>query len=177
MKEKEFPRGKEYGFALGSDHAGFHLKEKIKSFLLDREKTVYDVGVYNTESINTAPIAEQVGRLVSRSICRQGILICGTGLGMSMAVNKVFGIRAALCHNQFTTALARQHNNANVLVLGSRVIAAELALECVKVWMKEKFLAGKYAERLKYLEIIEGNSCRNLASPQASGPRYLLSEE
>ena len=151
-----------YDVVVGSDHAGFQLKERIKEFLTERGEQVYDAGTHTTDSVGTAPIAESAGRMVVTGKARRGVLICGTGLGMSIAANKVAGIRAALCHNQFTAALARQHNDANVLVLGSRVLAAELALACLDVWLRESFLQGKYATRLHYLNEIERHSCEQL---------------
>ncbi|GAH54523.1 unnamed protein product, partial [marine sediment metagenome] len=82
----------------------------------------------------------------------------GTGIGMCMGANKVFGVKAALCHNKFTACYAKRHNNANVLCLGARVISEEVALECVKTWLEEKFLGGDYARRMAYLDVIEEHS-------------------
>jgi len=147
-----------YDFAIGSDHAGFHLKERIKQYLLQNKKRVLDVGTYSPESIDPGPIAEKVGQLVADGKCKKGILICGTGIGMSMGANKVFGVKAALCHNKFTACYAKRHNNANVLCLGARVISEEVALECVNTWLEEKFLGGKYARRMAYLDVIEEHS-------------------
>lgn len=153
--------GKKYDFAVGSDHAGFSLKERIKEYLCGEGGTVFDVGIHTLKSVGTGPIAEKVGRLVAQGKCEKGILVCGTGIGMTMGANKVFGIRAALCHNQFTASYAKRHNDANVICLGARVTAEELALECVRTWLKEKFLGGKYAQRLDYLDVIENHSCKN----------------
>jgi ribose 5-phosphate isomerase B len=159
-KKLQSEGGKKYDFAVGSDHAGFSLKEKLKEHLCGEGKTCVDVGIHKLRSVGTGPIAEKVGRLVAKGKCKKGILVCGTGIGMAMGANKVFGIRAALCHNQFTASYAKRHNDANVICLGARVIAEELALECVRTWLKEKFLGGKYARRLAYLDVIENRSCR-----------------
>ena len=160
-KELQSGRGEKYEFAVGSDHAGFSLKERIKEYLGGEGRTVLDVGIHTLKSVGTGPIAEKVGRLVAEGKCEKGILVCGTGIGMAMGANKVFGIRAALCYNQFTASYAKRHNDANVICLGARVIAEELALECIRTWLKEKFLGGKYAQRLAYLDVIENQSCRN----------------
>jgi ribose 5-phosphate isomerase B len=165
---EELKSGEKYEFAVGSDHAGFSLKEKIKKYLSEEKRTVFDVGIHTLKSVGTGPIAEKVGGLVAKGKCEKGILVCGTGIGMSMGANKVFGVRAALCHNQFTASYAKQHNNANVICLGARVIAEELALECVRTWLQEEFLGGKYAQRLAYLDVIENRSCRNKIATKES---------
>lgn len=159
-KQLKSGEDKKYDFAVGSDHAGFSLKERLKEYLSGEGRTVFDVGTHTLKSVGTGPIAEKVGRLVAQGKCEKGILVCGTGIGMTMGANKVFGIRAALCHNQFTASYAKRHNDANVICLGARVTAEELALECVRTWLKEKFLGHKYAQRLDYLDVIEDHSCR-----------------
>lgn len=156
--KKSLEKETKYHFAVGSDHAGFHLKEQIKQYLLQNEKKALDVGTYSPESIDSGPIAEKVGQFVADGKCEKGILICGTGIGMCMGANKVFGVKAALCHNKFTACYAKRHNNANVLCLGARVISEEVALECVKTWLEEKFLGGDYARRMAYLDVIEEHS-------------------
>lgn len=159
MSDNKSPKKEiKYDFAIGSDHAGFYLKERIKQYLLQKEKKVLDAGTYSCESIDSGPIAEKVGQLVAEGKCEKGILICGTGIGMCMGANKVFGVKAALCHNKFTACYAKRHNNANVLCLGARVISEEVALECIKTWLEEKFLGGKYTRRMAYLDIIEEHS-------------------
>jgi len=161
--QKELQSGgeKKYDFAVGSDHAGFSLKERLKEYLCGEGRAVFDVGIHTLRSVGTGPIAEKVGRLVAQGKCEKGILVCGTGIGMVMGANKIFGIRAALCHNQFTASYAKQHNDANVICLGAQVTAEELALECVRTWLREKFLGGKYLQRLAYLDVIENHSCRD----------------
>ena len=160
-KKLESEEDEKYDFAVGSDHAGFHLKERIREYLGREGRTVRDVGIHMLKSVGTAPIAEKVGRLVAKGKCEKGILVCGTGIGMAMGANKVFGIRAALCYNQFTASYAKRHNDANVICLGARVLGEELALECVRTWLREEFLGGKYLQRLAYLDVIENHSCQN----------------
>ncbi len=160
-KKLKSEEDEKYDFAVGSDHAGFSLKEKIKEYLCGEGRTILDVGIHTLRSVGTGPIAEKVGRLVAKRKCEKGILVCGTGIGMAMGANKVFGIRAALCYNQFTASYAKRHNDANVIRLGARVLGEELALECVRTWLREEFLGGKYAERLAYLDVIENHSCQN----------------
>lgn len=108
--------------------------------------------------VGPGPIAEKVGQLVADGTSAKGILVCGTGIGMCMGANKVFNIRAALCHNTYTARYAKRHNNANVLCLGARVISEKVGLECVKIWLKEDFLGKKYARRMDYLDVIEEHS-------------------
>jgi len=160
-KDLKSEEGEKYNFAVGSDHAGFSLKERIKEYLCGEGRAVLDVGIHTLRSVGTGPVAEKVGRLVAKGKCEKGILVCGTGIGMAMGANKVFGIRAALCYNQFTASYAKRHNDANVICLGARVLGEELAIECVRTWLREEFLGDKYAQRLAYLDIIENHSCRN----------------
>ncbi|NQS89972.1 ribose 5-phosphate isomerase B [Patescibacteria group bacterium] len=158
LDDDSFKKEEKYDFAIGSDHAGFYLKERIQQYFLGKKKKVLDVGTYSCESIDSGPIAEKVGQLIADDRCEKGILICGTGIGMCMGVNKVFGVKAALCHDKFTARYAKRHNNADVICLGARVISEETALECVKTWLEEKFLGGKYARRTAYLNVIEEHS-------------------
>ena len=156
--DDSFQREEKYDFAVGSDHAGFYLKGRIKQYFLKKGKKVLDVGTYDCRSVDPGPIAEKVGQLVADGTSAKGILVCGTGIGMCMGANKVFSIRAALCHNAYTARYAKRHNNANVLCLGARVISEKVGLECVKIWLKEDFLGKKYARRMDYLDIIEEHS-------------------
>ena len=151
--------GKVCDYAIGSDHAGFHLKEKIKEYLRSGRKSVHDVGIHTLMNVGTGPIAEKVGRLVFKGKCKKGVLVCGTGIGMAIGANKVFGIRAAVCNNQFSAYYAKRHNDVNVICLGARIVAEELAIACLKTWLKEEFLGKKYAQRLAYLDVTENHSC------------------
>lgn len=125
--------------ALGSDHGGYQLKEYLKKYLKELNIEYVDFGCENEESVDYPDIGFKVAIEVKSGICDSGILICGTGIGMSVVANKVGGIRAALCCNEFTARCARKHNDANILVLGGRVICSELAKEIVKVWLNTKF--------------------------------------
>jgi len=143
--------------AIGSDHAGFDLKEQIKDYLQKLGRKYKDFGAYSTEPCdNYVYIAAEVGRRVASGVCDRGILICGTGVGMSIAANKVPGVRAALCNEIFSAKKSREHNNANILVMGSRIVGVELAKEIVKIWLTTQFVGGRHALRIsKYLEVEE----------------------
>ncbi len=141
--------------AIGCDHAGFKLKEKIKACLLKDGHTLEDYGTYNLESCDYPEYASRVARAVRLKRCKRGILICATGIGMSMAANKIPGIRAGLCHNPEGARLSRQHNDANVLVLGATFTKPALAVRISRVWLKTKFAGGRHARRLKKIIGIE----------------------
>ena len=134
---------------LASDHAGFKLKEKIKRFLKSKGKKVFDLGTNNTNSVDYPNYAH----LLSRKICKKknitGILVCGSGIGMSMTANKHKNIRAALCYNIKSTTLSRKHNNANVMTIGSRLTNSKTALLCVNTFLKTKFESGRHLRRIK----------------------------
>ena len=140
--------------AIGSDHAGLEMKQEICKTLIEQGHEVIDCGTYSAESVDYPDIAEQVTQEVIRQKIT-GILICGTGIGISIAANKVYGIRAALCTNEYTARLARQHNDANVLALGSRVTATGHALEIVKVFLQTDFEAGRHNRRVGKITTIE----------------------
>ncbi len=125
--------------ALGSDHGGYQLKENLKEYLKELKVEYIDFGCENEKSVDYPDIGFKVATEVKSGKYDRGILICGTGIGMSVVANKVRGIRAALCDNEFTARCAREHNDANILVLGGRVICSELAKEIVKVWLNTKF--------------------------------------
>ncbi|MFZ0449354.1 MAG: ribose 5-phosphate isomerase B [Desulfatiglandaceae bacterium] len=138
---------------IGSDHAGFDLKEVCRQFLEDLPNCqIKDVGVYNRESVDYPKIAHLVAQSVSRGECDRGILICGTGLGMSMVANRHKGVRAAVCCNLFTTRMSRAHNDANILCMGGRVIGPGIALEMVELFMKTPFEGGRHQLRLDQIE-------------------------
>ncbi len=125
--------------ALGSDHGGYQLKENLKEYLKGLNVEYIDFGCENEKSVDYPDIGFKVAIEVKSGKYDRGILICGTGIGMSVVANKVRGIRAALCYNEFTARCAREHNDANILVLGGRVIGSGLAEEIVKVWLNAKF--------------------------------------
>lgn len=141
--------------ALGSDHAGFDLKEKIESYLLSEGHKIEDFGVHVPEPTGVGPIASVVAKAILDGQAEQGILVCGTGGGMSVVSNRYPGIRAILCFDEFTAEYGRRHNDANILVLGSRVIEEKLALSLVSIFLSTPFEGGKYATRLSYLDEVE----------------------
>ena len=134
--------------ALGCDHGGVALKKEIKQFLVSAGYEVHDVGCYSEESVDYPELADKVCAEIieGRSAC--GILICGTGIGMSIAANRHRQIRAALCHESFTARMSREHNDANVLCLGARVLGVAIALDIVKVWLETKFAGGRHLRRI-----------------------------
>lgn len=141
--------------AIGSDHGGFPLKEVIKPFLIEQGHEVVDFGTDTRDSCDYPIYGEMVGEAVSFGDCDRGIAICGTGLGISVAVNKVPGIRGALCTNEFMAAMSREHNDANVLVLGARVLGDGLALRIVKVWLETAFAGDRHQRRIDGIRAIE----------------------
>jgi len=134
---------------LASDHAGFKLKEEIKKFLIKKRKKVLDLGTKNTNSVDYPDYAHLLSRRMKKDKNRFGILICGSGTGMSIVANKHKNIRAALCYNTKSTKLSRLHNNANVMTLGSRLINKNVALKCVSTFLKTDFDGGRHARRVK----------------------------
>ena len=137
--------------AVGSDHGGFEFKEMIISFLREIDQQVEDVGCYSTESVDYPDFADKVCAKVQSGECERGILICGTGIGMSIAANRHRDIRAALCHEAYTARMSREHNNANVLCLGGRVLGPEIALDVVGTWVDTAFAGGRHQRRLDKL--------------------------
>ena len=138
---------------IGSDHAGFTLKETCKKLLAEElGYNVKDAGVYDTQSADYPDIARAVAGAVSEGEFEKGILICGSGIGMSIAANRFKGVNAALCHNLYTADMCRKHNNANILVMGARVIGEGLALEMVKVFLKTGFEGGRHQMRIDKID-------------------------
>lgn len=141
--------------ALGADHGGVQLKEAIKKYL-DEEKIPYqDFGTYDENSVDYAPIAAKVAHTVVSGEAQQGILCCGTGIGMSIAANKVKGIRASVCSDPYSTEMTRRHNNANILCLGGRVIDGEKAVGLAKIFLNTSFEGGRHQRRLDEVAAIE----------------------
>lgn len=135
--------------AIGSDHAGYELKEFIKQQLSNLGYEAEDFGTHGTESVDYPDYGTQVARAIDSGDYDRGILICGTGLGMSMVANRHSGVRAALCHDPFSAMMSRKHNDANILVLGGRVIGTELARQIVKTWLETPFEGGRHQARLE----------------------------
>ncbi|WPD23668.1 MAG: ribose 5-phosphate isomerase B [Candidatus Electrothrix scaldis] len=134
--------------AVGSDHGGFELKELIVRFLGELGQEVESVGCHSLNSVDYPDFAEKVCAAVRTGTCDCGILVCGTGIGMSIAANRHKEIRAALCHEAFTARMSREHNNSNVLCLGGRVVGPEIALDIVKTWVETEFAGGRHQRRL-----------------------------
>lgn len=138
--------------AIGSDHGGFEYKASIIKALHDKGYDVVDMGTYSPESCDYPIIAKKVARAVAKGDFEKGILVCGTGIGMSMAANKVKGIRAAVCGDTFSARATRAHNNANILCLGQRVVGEGLALDIVDIWLTTKFEGGRHERRVNMIE-------------------------
>ncbi len=134
---------------LASDHAGFKLKEKIKKFLTKKRKKVLDLGARNTNSIDYPDVAHLLAKKMKNNNSNFGILICGSGNGMSMAANRHKNIRAALCYNVRSTKLSRKHNNANVMTIGSRLTKKNVVLKSVQAFLDTKFVGGRHLRRVK----------------------------
>jgi len=141
---------------IGADHAGFRLKEYIKSFLLELGNEVIDMGTNSEERVDYPVFGERVARAVAEGKADLGILICGSGIGMSMVANKVPGVRAALCHEPFSARLSREHNNANILCMGGRIIGREMAKEIVRVFLATEFAGGRHEKRINLMHQLEG---------------------
>jgi ribose 5-phosphate isomerase B len=141
--------------AVGSDHGGLELKEAIKASLSVRGLDVDDYGTDNGDSVDYPDFAEKVAAAVSRGDIELGILVCGTGIGMSIVANKFPGVRAALATDEFMAQMAKEHNNANVLVLGGRVLAKDLAVKMVNVWLDSSYEAGRHQRRLDKISRLE----------------------
>ena len=134
---------------LASDHAGFNLKEEIKKFLIKKRKEVLDLGTKNAKSVDYPDYAHLLSRKMKNNKNQLGILICGSGTGMSMAANKHKNIRAALCYDTKSAKLSRLHNNANVMTIGSRLIKKKVALKCVDTFLNTNFDGGRHSRRVK----------------------------
>lgn len=141
--------------AIGCDHGGFKLKEEIKRYLEKQGIACKDYGCYSEESVDYAPFALQVANSVKDNESDYGILVCSTGLGISMAANKVKGIRAAVCTNEFCAEMTRKHNNANVLCLGGMVVDTETALKLVDIFLSTAFEGDRHQRRIDQIAQIE----------------------
>ena len=141
--------------AIGSDHAGFELKEKLKIFLSSIGYDVVDFGTNSIDSVDYPLIAKSLATSVANKNPNKGILVCGTGIGMSIAANKIKGIIAALANDIQTAKLSRLHNNSNILTLGGRIIDHELAKEIVQTWLTTEFEGGRHQRRVKEIKDLE----------------------
>ncbi|MEE0418775.1 MAG: ribose 5-phosphate isomerase B [Lachnospiraceae bacterium] len=141
--------------AIGSDHGGFDLKEEIRGYLEENGIAYKDFGCFSPESIDYADVAYPVAKAVAAGEYEKGILCCGTGIGISIAANKVKGIRAACCSDCFSAKLTRQHNDANILCMGGRVVGAGLALMMVDLFLNTTFEGGRHQTRIDKIARIE----------------------
>ncbi len=137
---------------VASDHAGFGLKEEIKKALEAEGHSVEDFGCHNEESCDYPDYAHKLCEALEGEACERGVLVCGTGLGMSYTANRYKGVRAALCTTAEMAKMSREHNDANVLVLGARVIEADLAREILKVWLETPFEGGRHLRRIRKID-------------------------
>lgn len=142
--------------AIASDHAGRELKDDLRDFLSENGVEVVDMGVDNDNSVDYPDYGIPVADSVSKGKIDRGILVCGTGIGMSILANKFRGVRAALVSDVFTARMSKEHNNANILVIGGRIVGKGLAREMVKAWMETKFEGGRHQKRLDKIASVEG---------------------
>ncbi len=149
--------------ALGADHAGYGLKEALKGWLINHNYQVLDLGTHSTESVDYPDYAALVAESVADHKVERGLLVCGTGIGMSIAANKVPGVRAALCADLYT--VSREHNDANVLVLGGRLMGADMAADILQAWLETDFAAGRHARRVAKIADVESRHAGVRAHP------------
>lgn len=133
--------------ALGCDHAGYRLKTELKAWL-EESHEILDLGTYTADSVDYPDFAHLVGKAVSEGQAEKGILVCGSGIGVCMAANKVPGVRAARCHDTLSAELSRQHNDANVLTLGERLITFTVAQQVAEIWLNTDFEGGRHQRRV-----------------------------
>jgi ribose 5-phosphate isomerase B len=143
---------KDRSILIGSDHAAYELKEKIKTYLSDKGYHVEDAGTKSTVSVNYVEYGKKVAKAVSQGQYLKGILLCGTGLGMSMTANRFPNVRAALCSDIFSAKMSRLHNDSNILVLGGRIVGDILAFALVQAWLDTEFEGGRHLERIQSIE-------------------------
>jgi len=141
--------------AIGSDHGGYELKEYLKGFLKEKGIEYVDFGTDGSESVDYPEFGQKVAEAVVKGECERGIVCCGTGIGISISANKVKGIRCALCGDSYSARMSREHNNANVLALGGRVIGKDLAMEIVDIWIRTEFQGGRHERRVNKISDIE----------------------
>jgi len=142
-------------FVIASDHGGLELKESIVSYLRSQEVEIVDLGTMNDDSVDYPDFGIKVASVVSSGAADNGILICGTGIGMSIVANKFPGIRAALITDEFTAQMSKEHNNANIIVMGGRVLTPAQAQKMVKVWLESAYAGGRHQRRLDKIASLE----------------------
>ena len=140
---------------IGCDHGAYDLKEKLKTFIAEKGIKVEDVGTHSEDSVDYPDFGVKVASLVSTGKFKRGILLCGTGIGMSMVANRFQHVRAALCSDLFSAIMSRRHNDSNILVLGGRVIGEGLALELTRVWLETPFEGGRHRMRIEKFDQLD----------------------
>ena len=141
--------------AIGCDHGAFNLKNAVKKYLEERGLEVKDFGIYEEGRVDYPDIAEVVCKSIVSGECEKGILLCGTGIGISIAANKIKGIRAAVCNEVYCAKMAKCHNNANIITMGGRVVGEDVALEIVSAWLDAEFMGGRHQERIDKITNLE----------------------
>ena len=141
--------------ALGCDHGGICLKPTVIEVLEERGIEYVDYGTYDESSVDYPDYGEKAAEAVSQGVCDKGVILCGTGIGISIAANKVKGIRAAVCHDVFTATMAAEHNNANILAMGGRIVTPELARQMLEAWLDTEFGGGRHEKRVAKIMAIE----------------------
>ncbi|MEW5952312.1 MAG: ribose 5-phosphate isomerase B [Bacillota bacterium] len=145
--------------AVGSDHGGFQLKKEIIDYLKEKGFAYQDFGTFSEESVDYPDFARAVALAVKSGECRLGVLCCGTGIGVAIAANKIPGIRAAQCHDTFSARMAREHNHANIMTMGQRVIGPGLARDILESWLAAKEADGRHARRVDKISALEARTC------------------
>lgn len=146
--------------AIGSDHGGYQLKEEIKKYLEEKEIPYKDVGCMSEESVDYPNIAKEVAIEVQSKNCENGILICRSGIGMSIVANKFKGIRCTPCHNELTAKFSRLHNDGNILAIGADYVTVNEAICMIRIWLATEFEGGRHEERIKIIEEIENENMK-----------------
>jgi ribose 5-phosphate isomerase B len=141
--------------ALGADHAGWELKEALKAWLIDQGHQILDFGTHSPDSVDYPDYAAQVAEAVAADKVGTGVLVCGTGIGMAIAANKVPGVRAATCGDLYTARMSREHNDANVLALGGRLLAPDAAVEILATWLAASFQGDRHRRRVTKIAELE----------------------
>ena len=161
LKSSGFPcLSKFMKIAIGSDHGGYRLKEEVKKYLDEKNIEFVDLGCEGEEAVDYPDIATVVAKEVQSKKCDQGILICRSGIGMSIVANKFKGIRCALCHNEYTAKYARLHNDANILAMGADDLTTGEAVCILRMWLATSFEGGRHEERIKLIEEIENENMK-----------------
>lgn len=160
--------------ALGCDHRGFRLKDRIKEYLRQSGHEIVDCGVFSEASSDYPDTAYATARCVADGTCERGILLCGSGIGMSITANKVRGIRAALCHDEITAEMARRHNDANILCLPADLISETQSRRLIDIFLTAPFDGGRHERRVNKIMALEAQECEEFARRRGSGASEVL---